>query len=81
MRQEVEDHPCRSLLRFLRLPEAIGRQAGARVLVLSPSVGGASDATDYFKLLDHNLLALASAIGQTRGPGHHPEGPGDHHHK
>ena len=65
----------------LRLPEAIGRQAGARVLVLSPSVGGASDATDYFKLLDHNLLALASAIGQTRGPGHHPEGPGDHHHK
>jgi len=65
----------------LRLPEAIGRQAGARVLVLSPSVGGASDATDYFKLLDHNLLALASAIGQTRAPGHHPEGPGDHHHK
>ena len=47
----------------LRTPESICRQAGAQVVVLAPSVGGAEEATDYLKLFDYNLDRLLAAIG------------------
>lgn len=56
----------------LKLPAAIARQAGARVLVLPPSVGGVPEASDYIALFDYNLTLLVNAIEQTRR-GHHPE--------
>ena len=49
----------------LKTPNAIGRETGAQVLVLSPSVGGVKDISDYFKLFDYNLNLLVNAIKQT----------------
>jgi zinc/manganese transport system substrate-binding protein len=49
----------------LKTPQSIGRETGAKVLVLSPSVGGEKDVTDYFKLFDHDLGLLAAAIRET----------------
>jgi zinc/manganese transport system substrate-binding protein len=49
----------------LKTPNAIGRETGAQVLVLSPSVGGVKDITDYFKLFDYNLNLLVTAMKQT----------------
>lgn len=46
----------------LRTPEAIARDAGARVLVLSPSVGGVPEAADYIRLFDHNIKVLVAAL-------------------
>jgi ABC-type Zn uptake system ZnuABC Zn-binding protein ZnuA len=46
----------------LKTPEAVARASGARVLVLSPSVGGVKQATDYFKLFDYNLDLLAQGL-------------------
>jgi ABC-type Zn uptake system ZnuABC Zn-binding protein ZnuA len=60
----------------LKLPAAIARQAGARVLVLPPSVGGVPEASDYLRLFDYNLNLLVNAIEQARRE-HHPE---PHHH-
>jgi zinc/manganese transport system substrate-binding protein len=51
----------------LKTPKAIGRASGAQVLVLPPSVGGAKEITDYFKLFDHNVGLLVNALRQ---PGH-----------
>jgi ABC-type Zn uptake system ZnuABC Zn-binding protein ZnuA len=34
----------------LKTPDAIGRETGAQVLVMPPSVGGTKEVTDYFKL-------------------------------
>ncbi len=48
----------------LKTPRAIGRASGAQVLVLPPSVGGAKEITDYFKLFDHNVGRLVSALRQ-----------------
>lgn len=45
-----------------KTPNAIGRATGAEVVVLLPSVGGEKDVTDYFKLFDHNINVLVSAI-------------------
>src|SRR5712691_10114562 len=36
----------------LKTPNAIGRETGAEVLVMPPSVGGVKEVTDYFKLFD-----------------------------
>ena len=60
----------------LKLPSAIARQAGGRVLVLPPSVGGEPAAADYIALFDYNLNLLVNAIEQARRE-HHPE---PHHH-
>jgi ABC-type Zn uptake system ZnuABC Zn-binding protein ZnuA len=60
----------------LKLPAAIARQAGARVLVLPPSVGGEPEASDYIALFDYNLSLLVNAIEQARRE-HHAE---PHHH-
>ena len=35
----------------LKTPNAIGRETGAEVLVMPPSVGGVKEVTDYFKLV------------------------------
>ena len=48
----------------LKTPNAIGRQTGAQVLVLPPSVGGVKEITDYFKLFDYDINLLVSAIKQ-----------------
>jgi zinc/manganese transport system substrate-binding protein len=50
----------------LKTPNAIGRETGAQVLVMPPSVGGAKEATsDYFKLFDYDLDLLVNAIKKT----------------
>ena len=49
----------------LKTPNAIGREAGAQVLVMPPSVGGTKDITDYFKLFDYDLNLLVDAIKKT----------------
>jgi zinc/manganese transport system substrate-binding protein len=48
----------------LKTPNLIGRETGARVLVIYPSVGGTSTITDYFKLFDHNINEIVNAARQ-----------------
>ena len=49
----------------LKTPNAIGRETGAEVLVMLPSVGGNKEVTDYFKLFDYDLNLLINAIKKT----------------
>ena len=49
----------------LKTPNAIGRDTGAEVLVMPPSVGGVKEVNDYFQLFDYNLNLLVSAIKKT----------------
>jgi len=49
----------------LKTPNAIGRDTGAKVLVMPPSVGGVKEVTDYFKLFDYDINLLVSAIKDT----------------
>jgi ABC-type Zn uptake system ZnuABC Zn-binding protein ZnuA len=49
----------------LKTPNAIGRDTGARVLVMLPSVGGLKEVTDYFKLFDYDINLIISAIKGT----------------
>ena len=51
----------------LKTPNAIGRQTGAQVLVLPPSVGGIKEITDYFKLFDYDINLLVDAHQAERG--------------
>ena len=46
----------------LKTPNAIGRDTGAKVLVVPPSVGGVKEATDYISLFDYNVSLLAGAL-------------------
>jgi len=46
----------------LKTPNSIGRETGAQVLVMPPSVGGTKDVTDYFKLFDYDINLLIEAI-------------------
>jgi zinc/manganese transport system substrate-binding protein len=46
----------------MKTPNAIGRETGAQVLVLLPSVGGNKDVTDYFKLFDYDVNLVVEAI-------------------
>jgi ABC-type Zn uptake system ZnuABC Zn-binding protein ZnuA len=46
----------------LKTPNSIGRQTGAEVIVLPPSVGGVKEITDYFKLFDYDVNLIVSAI-------------------
>jgi ABC-type Zn uptake system ZnuABC Zn-binding protein ZnuA len=46
----------------LKTPNAIGRDTGAEVLVMPPSVGGVKEITDYFKLFDYDINLLVNAI-------------------
>ena len=49
----------------LKTPNAIGRQTGAQVLVLPPSVGGVKEIGDYVALFDHDINLLVNAIKQS----------------
>ena len=49
----------------LKTPNAIGRDTGAKVLVMLPSVGGLPPVTDYVKLFDYDVDLLVSAIKET----------------
>ncbi|MGH7461350.1 MAG: metal ABC transporter solute-binding protein, Zn/Mn family, partial [Longimicrobiales bacterium] len=47
----------------VKMPRFVAEQAGAKVLVLPSSVGGARGVNDYVGLIDHNVRALRSALG------------------
>jgi zinc/manganese transport system substrate-binding protein len=49
----------------LKTPNSIGRETGAKVLVLAPSVGAEPAITDYIKLFDHDVNFVVSAIKET----------------
>jgi zinc/manganese transport system substrate-binding protein len=46
----------------MKTPMSIGRETGAEVLVMPPSVGGVKEVTDYFKLFDYDINLLVDAI-------------------
>ena len=46
----------------LKTPNSIGRETGAQVLVMPPSVGGVKEVTDYFKLFDYDINLVVEAI-------------------
>jgi zinc/manganese transport system substrate-binding protein len=46
----------------VKTPQAIGRDTGAQVLVMLPSVGGVKEVTDYFQLFDYDINLLVDAI-------------------
>lgn len=48
-----------------KTPNAIGRETGAQVIVLAPSVGGVKGVTDYFTLFDYNVNLVVNAIKQS----------------
>jgi len=49
----------------LKTPQSIARETGAKVLVMSPSVGGEKEITDYISLFDYDLNLLVTAIKET----------------
>jgi zinc/manganese transport system substrate-binding protein len=49
----------------LKTPNSIGRQTGAEVLVMPPSVGGVKEITDYITLFDYDINLLIAAIKKT----------------
>ena len=50
----------------LKTPQSIGRETGAQVIVLLPSVGGEKQATDYFKLFDYDIELLTKAFNAAK---------------
>jgi len=46
----------------LKTPNAIARDTGAKVLVLSPSVGGVKEASSYIALFDYDIGLLTTAL-------------------
>src|SRR5256712_5354509 len=50
----------------LKTPNAIGRDTGAKVLVMPPSGGGVKEASDYFKLFDYAINLLIEAIKKAK---------------
>jgi len=46
----------------LKTPNSIGRETGAEVLVMPPSVGGVKEVTDFFKLFDYDVNLLITAF-------------------
>ena len=52
----------------LTTPNAIGRETGAKILVLAPSVGGVESIKTYFDLFDYDIKTLIAAIKEV-GPG------------
>lgn len=49
----------------LKTPNAIGRDTGAKVLVMAPSVGGEKEISDYFRLFDYDINLFINAVKQT----------------
>jgi zinc/manganese transport system substrate-binding protein len=68
--QEMKRHQVKVLLVEpyfdLKTPQSIGRETGAKVLVLLPSVGGEKEVTTYIGLFDYDVKLLASALGGGR---------------
>ena len=50
----------------LRTPNSIATQTGAKVLVMTPSVGGEKGLDDYFKLFDYDIGLLKQAFDSTK---------------
>jgi zinc/manganese transport system substrate-binding protein len=50
----------------LRTPNSIAQATGGTVAVLMPSVGGAKEITDYFKLFDYDINLLTSAFAKSK---------------
>ena len=50
-----------------KTPDSIAREVGGKVLVLSPSVGGVKEASDYIKLFDYDVSQLAATFKQVLG--------------
>jgi ABC-type Zn uptake system ZnuABC Zn-binding protein ZnuA len=48
-----------------KTPDAIGRDTGAQVIVMPPSVGGVKGTEDYFKLFDNDVQQLVDALKKT----------------
>jgi zinc/manganese transport system substrate-binding protein len=48
-----------------KTPNAIGRETGAKVVVMPPSVGGEKAITDYISLFDYDTNLLVAAIKET----------------
>jgi zinc/manganese transport system substrate-binding protein len=46
----------------LKTPNSVAQKAGAKVIVMYPSVGGAPGLDDYFKLFDRNVAALVEGL-------------------
>jgi ABC-type Zn uptake system ZnuABC Zn-binding protein ZnuA len=51
----------------LKTPEAIAREVGGKVLVLTPSVGGVKEAGNYIALFDYNVKLVTSTLKQLTG--------------
>ena len=50
----------------LKTPAAIGRETGAQVLVVPPSVGGTKAVADYFSLFDYDVNLVVEAIKKAK---------------
>jgi ABC-type Zn uptake system ZnuABC Zn-binding protein ZnuA len=50
-----------------KTPDSVAREVGGKVLVLSPSVGGVKEASDYIKLFDYNIGQLTAIFKQVLG--------------
>jgi zinc/manganese transport system substrate-binding protein len=48
----------------LKTPNSIGRETGANVVVMPPSVGGEKEITDYIKLFDYDIALFTKAAGE-----------------
>lgn len=46
----------------LKTPQSVARETGAKVVVLSPSVGSEKEITDYIHLFDYNVNLLVAAL-------------------
>jgi zinc/manganese transport system substrate-binding protein len=51
----------------LKTPDSIARGVGGKVLVLTPSVGGVKDASNYIALFDYNINLLTGTFKQVLG--------------
>jgi zinc/manganese transport system substrate-binding protein len=51
----------------LKTPNAIARDTGAKVLVMTPSVGGVKEASDYIKLFDYDINLFVSTLKSVAG--------------
>jgi zinc/manganese transport system substrate-binding protein len=49
----------------LKTPNSVGRETGAQVVVLAPSVGAEKEITDYLKLFDYDVNKLVAAFKAT----------------
>jgi hypothetical protein len=49
----------------MKTPNAIGRETGAKVLMMPPSVGGVKEVSNYIQLFDYDIDLLVRAIKDT----------------